>query len=135
MMFIHNGWLRQSISDENGLADIAYVSLGSVTVLVLGAIVYVCGMSAWDWYVCKPLIDDHKVLMSCRFDSLPIGQSIGLICGAYAAALTALAGYMAATRKPAQPKAPDPSPPAQVHLDATIPQGSATVRRPMGKQE
>ena len=43
-------------------------------------------------------------VIPCNFDPLPIGQSAGLIFGAFGALIGALAGYMAATRKqrPAQ---------------------------------
>lgn len=94
-------WLREAISDEQGQADIAYISLLALMVAVGLVVLFICGMVAYDYFHCAK---------DCRFDPLPLGQSVGLICGAFfGTGLTGLAAYMLATRKP-RDKAPDPLP-------------------------
>ena len=105
------GWLREAISDTGGLADMAYISIGALTVAAIFALVFIFGMSAIDYYHCAPTVtvgsQDSRHIVPCRFDPLPVGQAAGLIFGAFGALIGALAGYMAATRRTAAaPKAP-----------------------------
>ena len=103
-------WVREAISDELGQADMAYVAIGVLTCAAIGALTFIFAMSAISYYNCKPITTvskgDQSVtsVIPCNFDPLPVGQSAGLIFGAFGALIGALAGYMAATRKqrPAQ---------------------------------
>lgn len=97
---MHAGWLRGSLTDEHGLWDIAYVSLAAVTALVLGTIVVMCAMAIADWLTCHPIVKDATLVLDCRFNADQLGNGVGKVCGAYAAALGALALYMGATRPP-----------------------------------
>lgn len=129
-------WLHSSLTDETGSYDVAYVSLAGITFLILGSIVYVCCMTLVDWWVCNPVIEDGKLLIACgRFDADAIGNAVGKICAAYAAALAALAGYMAATRRP--DRSAPAAPPAVVTTTLTTtetaspPQVAASKLRPI----
>jgi hypothetical protein len=72
--------------------------------------VFVFSMSAISYHKCEPITTiskgDQSVtsVIPCNFDPLPVGQAAGLVFGAFAALIGALAGYMAATRK--QQRAP-----------------------------
>lgn len=100
-----SNWLRESISDENGDADIAYVAIAALTVAAILTLAFVCGVVLFDYANCAPQTlvakGDNAVtsVVPCRFDPLPMGQAAGLIFGAFAALIGSLAGYMAATRK------------------------------------
>lgn len=95
-------WLREAISDENGQADIAYVAIGVLTFSAVGALGFISLMAAIAYFQCTPLVK-ADVVVNCYFDPLPMGQATGLIFGAFGALIGALAGYMAATRKPRPP--------------------------------
>ena len=92
-------WIRESISDEHGVADVAYVSLFIIVFAVLGAIAFVCLMSAVSFCMCHELPMTTPPTL-CRFDPQPLGIAVGAICTGFATALGALAAYMAATRPP-----------------------------------
>ncbi len=98
-------WVREAISDEVGQADMAYVAIGILTCAAVGALTFIFLMSAISYTNCKPITTiskgDQSVtsVIPCNFDPLPVGQSAGLIFGAFGALIGALAGYMAATRK------------------------------------
>lgn len=99
-------WLREAISDEQGLADMAYVAIGVLTTAACFALTFVCVMSAISYHQCGPVTtvvnsSGHQVTTqtACTFDPLPVGQASALIFGAFATLIGALAGYMAATRK------------------------------------
>lgn len=98
-------WLREAVSDEAGLADMAYIAIGALTVAAICALVFIFGMSAVSYYHCQPVMTVAKgdggaiQVVPCTFDPLPIGQAAGLIFGAFGALIGALAGYMAATRR------------------------------------
>lgn len=98
-------WVREAISDEAGQADMAYVAIGILTCAAVGALTFIFALSAISYYNCKPITTvskgDQSVtsVIPCNFDPLPVGQSAGLIFGAFGALIGALAGYMAATRK------------------------------------
>lgn len=83
-------WLRSALTDEHGQYDIAYIGMGALVLIVLGAIPWVLVLASIALAYSRPLSDLWGV-----------GAAIGAICGGFAAALGALAGYMAATRKPA----------------------------------
>ena len=98
-------WLREAISDEQGLADIAYIAIGALTVAAILSLVFIFTMSAISYRKCQPITTIAKgdqnttSVIPCNFDPLPVGQSAGLIFGAFGALIGSLAGYMAATRK------------------------------------
>ena len=98
-------WLRQAISDEQGLADMAYIAIGALTLSAIAALAFICTMSAISYHACKPVTtvatgaQAVTSVVPCNFDPLPVGQAAGLIFGAFGALIGALAGYMAATRK------------------------------------
>ncbi len=115
-------WLREAISDAEGLADMAYIVIGALAVSAIFALVFIFSMSAIDYRNCQPTItistatngtegmdvsaasaSDSRHIAPCRFDPLPVGQAAGLIFGAFGALIGALAGYMAATRRKDKP--------------------------------
>jgi hypothetical protein len=102
------GWLREAISDDCGMADMAYIVIGSLAVSAIFALAFIFGMSAIDYHNCTPTLTistgdtDSRHVVPCRFDPLPVGQAAGLIFGAFGALIGALAGYMAATRRQAR---------------------------------
>jgi hypothetical protein len=91
-------WLREAISDQDGVADVAYISVFVVAGAVLGAIIFVCLLTAIAYIRCTEVLAINPPVL-CRFDPAPLGTAIGLICGGFATAIGALAGYMAATRR------------------------------------
>lgn len=118
MSIKHDNWLRQAISDAEGLADMAYIVIGALAVSAMFALAFIFSMSAIDYRNCQPTISistavkgaegtdlaaaassDSRHITPCRFDPLPVGQAAGLIFGAFGALIGALAGYMAATRR------------------------------------
>ncbi len=98
-------WLREAISDENNLVDMAYVAIGMLCVGALTTLAFVCIMAVVSYSRCIQIDASHGVgaviTAPCVFDPLPIGQAAGLIFAAFAALIGALAGYMAATRRQA----------------------------------
>ena len=98
-------WVREAISDEKGQVDMAYVSIGILTVTAVAALIFICSMSAISYSKCMPTItletgsEDKRHIVPCVFDPLPVGQAAGLVFGAFAALIGSLAGYMAATRR------------------------------------
>src|SRR4051812_47016452 len=84
---------KQALTDENGQGDIAYLAIAGLTIAAIGALGFIFMMSAISYARCVP------TRIACDFDPLPVGQSAGLIFGAFGALIGALAGYMAATRK------------------------------------
>jgi hypothetical protein len=99
------GWFREALSDERGQADIAYASVGVLTIAAICSIAYLFAMGAIDYWNCAPTTtltkggEDLTSVVPCRFDPLPMGQAVGLIFAAYASLIASLAGYMAATRR------------------------------------
>lgn len=119
MNTVSKSWLRQAISDEAGLADMAYIAIGALTVAAIVALAFIFAMSAISYSKCMPVTtvqtqakdsSDSKsvAIVPCNFDPLPIGQAAGLIFGAFGALIGSLAGYMAATKRRVQeqPRAP-----------------------------
>jgi hypothetical protein len=95
-------WLREAISDEGGLADMAYIAIGALTVSAIASLMFVMAMSTVSYVRCTHIVDvgdKVRAAIPCTFDPLPVGQAAGLIFGAFAALIGALAGYMAATRR------------------------------------
>ncbi len=95
-------WLRESVSDESGQADIAYLAIAALTGAAIGSLVFICTMAAIAYFRCVPLVTPG-VVVNCTFDPLPMGQAAGLIFGAFGALIGSLAGYMMATRKQPRP--------------------------------
>lgn len=98
-------WLREAISDENGIADAAYISIIWALVAVIGTVSFLCGMSAVSYYRCYQIADvgqGVRAQVPCVYDPQPLGVAIGAVLAAFAGLIGALAGYMAATRRPAR---------------------------------
>lgn len=101
------GWLREAISDREGLADMAYIAIGLLALGALAALAFVASMSAIDYYHCinTPITTISKgdqsttSVIPCRYDPLPFGQAAGLIFTAFAALIGSLSAYMVATRR------------------------------------
>ena len=97
--------IREAISDEHGVADIAYITIGALAVTAIFSLIFIFGMALVDYMSCTPITtiskggQDTTSVIPCRFDPLPLGQAAGLIFGAFGALIGALAGYMAATRR------------------------------------
>lgn len=98
-------WPREAISGDDGLADMAYVAIGGLTLAAILSLVFICTMSAISYKHCEPqtvVTKGEQALTSvvpCQFDPLPIGQAAGLIFAAFGGLIASLAGYMAATRR------------------------------------
>ena len=120
----NRSWLRQAASDENGLADAAYVSILGIAALLIFTVAFICTMSAVSYSRCIQLdaTKEHGVLTApCVFEPQPLALGIAAAIGAFAAPIGALAGYMAATRRqPPKVVTPDPIP------------GTVTVAGPTG---
>lgn len=97
---MRNDLLRQAITDENGVVDVAYLALFWVMVSVLGSIAFLCVMSTFSFVRCHQVAATATTpAVLCLFDPQPLGLAIGAICGGFATALGGLAAYMAATRR------------------------------------
>lgn len=116
-------WLREAISDDAGLADMAYLVIGMLALAAVLALAFIFTMSAIDYRSCMPTTtvatqtakekDEKSVHVApCRFDPLPVGQSAGLIFGAFATLIAGLSSYMLATRRNARAKEAEPAPAA-----------------------
>lgn len=105
-------WLRESINDGDGQADIAYVVIGALAVAAIAAQLFIMSMSVVSYVRCLKSIDVGKggdlvkAFVPCVFDPLPLGQASGLIFAAFAALIGAFAGYMAATRRQSRQQPP-----------------------------
>jgi hypothetical protein len=105
---VSQSFLRGALQDEAGLWDIAYVSLGIVTALLVFAALNIIALVWVDWATCAPRVilptaempNVAVTIISCKPDVLALGQAFGLAAGAFSTSLLALAAYMAATRKP-----------------------------------
>ena len=102
-------WVREAISDEKGLVDIAYVSIGMLMLLLVVSILFLCTMSAVSYANCIVITDvgqGVRAAVPCTYDPQPIGLAIAASLGAFGSPIAALAAYMAATRRNNQPKTP-----------------------------
>jgi uncharacterized membrane protein len=100
---VRSTWLREAISDVDGMADAAYIVVLWVAIGVLCSIAFICIMSAISYFRCYTIADvgqGIRAQVPCVYDPWPTGSAIGAVCTAFAALLGALAGYMAATRRP-----------------------------------
>lgn len=121
-------WPRESISDDAGSADVAYVSLFALLGGSLFAMIFMCVMSAVSYFRCASFTLANGVIVNCTYDPLPLGQGIGLVWTAFAAALGALVGYMVATRRQPRPAAPAaPAPTTTTTTTETTTGGAAPV--------
>lgn len=96
------GWLRDSISDEKGVADIAYISIALLVVLLVVSVLFLCTMSAISYFNCTVIADvgqGVRAAIPCVYDPQPIGLAIAASLGAFGSPIAALAAYMAATRR------------------------------------
>lgn len=98
-------WLREAISDGDGQADVAYISIFMLTPAAIVTIAFICIVSFLDWRSCQPITTISKgdtsvsSVVPCRYDPLPVGQAAGLVFAAYSTLIGALAAYMVATRR------------------------------------
>jgi len=95
-------WLREAISDENGVVDAAYVSIMWALASVMGTVLFLCGMAAYSYFSCYTIADvgqGIRAQVPCVFDPQPLGVAIAAVLAAFAGLIGALAGYMAATRR------------------------------------
>lgn len=102
-------WPREAISDSDGVADVAYVSLFVLIGSMVAVTLFLCGMDAVSYFRCVPLIKSD-VIVNCTYNPLPLGQALGLVYGAgFSTGLGGLTAYMVATRKQPRPHdAPNP---------------------------
>jgi hypothetical protein len=97
-------WFRQAISNDSGAVDMAFLAIGLLSIAAVGSLVFIFAMSAISYHSCKPVttvatgVQAVTSVVPCNFDPLPVGQAAGLVFGAFATLIGALAGYMAATR-------------------------------------
>ncbi len=95
-------WIREAISDNDGLVDIAYVSIGVLVFLMAASIIFLCTMSAWSWLSCTKIVDvgqGVRASVSCDYDPSPLGLAIAACLGAFGSPIGALALYMGQTRR------------------------------------
>jgi hypothetical protein len=105
-------WLREASSDENGVADAAFVSILGIAATLTGTVLFLCIMSAVSYARCIQIDGSRPsgvLTAPCVFDPQPLALGIAAAIGAFAAPIGALAGYMAATKRPPRP-APPPAP-------------------------
>lgn len=134
---------EQSLTDESGQGDIAYLSIAALTAAALGALTFIFVMATISYHNCQPITTiskgDQSVtsVIPCNFDPLPLGQAAGLIFGAFAALIGSLAGYMAATRKPrpAPPSAPVNAPGVQINQAPVVPQQELAPVKPKARKK
>ena len=97
--------VKELLSDDYGRWDIGYISLAVLIVLILGVIPVMTGgaiLQAW--------MDDKHI-----FPFGELGKAVGLVTAAFGSPLLALAGYIAAMKRPTAPLPPD-APPASAPL-------------------
>ena len=105
-------WLREAISDEEGRADMAYVSIGGLILVMVGSIVFLCSMSAVAYGRCEKIVDVGRppdlvrAAVPCDYDPNPLGIAIAACLGAFGSPIGALALYMGQTRR--RETKPDP---------------------------
>ena len=100
-------WLREAISDEKGSADMAYVSIGGLILVMVGSIVFLCGMSAISYARCTQVVDvskNQRAAIPCSYDPNPLGLAIAACLGAFGSPIGALALYMGQTRRREVPR-------------------------------
>ena len=106
-------WLRQAISDSDGLADMAYISIAGLVAIMVSSIVFLCGMSAVSYARCTQIVDVGQGVRSaipCPYDPNPLGLAIAACLGAFGSPIGALALYMGQTRRAVNPgKVPPPA--------------------------
>jgi len=101
-------WLREAISDEKGAADMAYISIAGLVVVMVGSIGFLCAMSAVSYARCTKIVDVSKTqraAIPCTYDPGPLGLAIAACLGAFGSPIGALALYMGQTRRRETPAA------------------------------
>lgn len=95
-------WISESIRDEAGQADIAYISIGGLVLVLIGTVVFLCTMSAIAYARCDVIADvgqGVRAAIACPYDPNPLGLSIAACLGAFGSPISALALYMNQTRR------------------------------------
>lgn len=95
-------WLRESISDENGQADIAYISIAGLVLAMVSAIAFLCAMSAISYARCEQVVDvgqGVRAAIPCPYDPQPLALGIAACIAGFGSPIAALAAYMAQTRR------------------------------------
>jgi len=101
-------WLREAVSDEKGAADMAYISIGGLILVMVASIVFLCTMSAISYARCTKIVDVSKTqraAIPCTYDPNPLGLAIAACLGAFGSPIGALALYMGQTRRRETPTA------------------------------
>lgn len=73
-------WLGRALTDTRGEPDVGNLGLFVLVVVIIGAIPFICIMSAVSAF-----------FPSVKFDPQPVGVAVGAVCGGFAAALGAYA--------------------------------------------
>ncbi len=110
-------WLREAISDEKGSADMAYVSIGGLILVMVGSIVFLCTMSAVSYGRCTQVVEvskEQRAAIPCSYDPNPLGLAIAACLGAFGSPIGALALYMGQTRRR---EIPAPAAPPMIAAD------------------
>lgn len=100
-------WIREAVTDENGVTDVAYVSIIWILAVALGAVTAIVCVAVVSYFRCYAVADvggGIRAQVPCTFDPQPVGIAVGAVFGGFATALGALAGYMAATRRREPPR-------------------------------
>jgi hypothetical protein len=99
-------WLREAISDSDGLADMAYISIAGLVGIMVGSVVFLCAMSAVSYARCTEVVDVGQGVRSaipCKYDPNPLGIAIAACLAAFGSPIGALALYMGQTRRAVNP--------------------------------
>ena len=105
--------LREAVSDERGVGDMAYLSIAGLIAVMVGSIIFLCSMSAISYARCEQIVDVGKppdlvrASIPCPYDPNPLGIAIAACLGAFGSPIGALALYMGQTRR--RDVKPDPS--------------------------
>lgn len=121
-------WIRESISDEKGSADVAYISIAGLILTLIGSITFLCVMAAIAYFRCTHIVDvggGVRSALACAYDPNPLGLAIAACLGAFGAPITALAVYMAQTRRREVPRDP---PATTTTATATVETTTPTVK-------
>jgi len=124
-------WLREAISDNDGLADMAYVAIGWLVAIMVGSIVFLCSMSAISYSRCTVIVDVGQGVRSavpCTYDPNPLGIAIAACLGAFGSPIGALALYMGQTRRNANPVKPPATTVATATVTTTSPDADHPTR-------
>ena len=91
-----------ALQDSDGSADIAYISIAGLVLVLVATVLFLCAMSAISYARCEQIVDvgqGIRAAIPCPYDPNPLGLAIAACLGAFGSPIGALALYMAQTRR------------------------------------